>query len=444
MEFNLEKALLYYEEEKNITESAKKHCKDIGILYEEKYRHRMSRHLNREEAQEYEVTQKPKKNDKDIEDIKKQLETLKKEKQEWEKEEEMYMPSAWDPHLNRFYSIEEYCENFNLDYSKLERYNLVAHNFGHMIFNVRFKQTLKDVEGIDEEFITEIVKSHIKSKKTAREVFGEDEYFDRVIITDVHIGMDTEGSRNVVPLYDGLWNEEVLFQRLDKLVSHVEEFHKGRNLVIDELGDYMDGLFGETTRKGHHLPQNMSDKEAFRIGVKFKVDKIERLLNTYEHITCNSIVEDNHSGVLGYFVNFAVKQIIDLKYPDNVTYNILEKFISHYSVGKHTFVVSHGKDSESLRFGFKPVLDAKQAEKIDQYCKEFGLYNGNYIEFSKGDSHQFILDYSTSRDFSYCNYPAFSTPSNWVKSNFGTSVSGAVLQNISTRRNIKIQNPLIF
>ena len=48
------------------------------------------------------------------------------------------------------------------------------------------------------------------------------------------------------------------------------------------------------------------------------------------------------------------------------------------------------------------------------------------IEFSKGDSHQYIFDNSTSKHFSYQNFPAFSPPSNWVQTNFQNSISGFV------------------
>lgn len=45
--FNLEVAEKYYKEGLNITDSAKKHCKDIGAKYSEMYRHALSRHLIR-------------------------------------------------------------------------------------------------------------------------------------------------------------------------------------------------------------------------------------------------------------------------------------------------------------------------------------------------------------------------------------------------------------
>jgi hypothetical protein len=65
------------------------------------------------------------------------------------------------------------------------------------------------------------------------------------------------------------------------------------------------------------------------------------------------------------------------------------KFIDHYFTSKTLLPLTHGKDSKSLKFGFKP-LDKVQENKIDNYIKEyFILQKGVKIEFCKGDSHQY-------------------------------------------------------
>ena len=117
----------------------------------------------------------------------------------------------------------------------------------------------------------------------------------------------------------------------------------------------------------------------------------------------------------------------------------------HYTVGRHTFLLTHGKDSEAMKFGFKPFLDTRQSDKIDHYCKINNLYRpGCFIEFSKGDSHQAVFDETTSNDFDYYNYPAFSPPSNWVKTNFKNSKSGFRFFNIDKDTNLKVHIPYYF
>ena len=441
-QFSSKEAYEYYQEELSIAEAARRYCKDNNIEYTPTCRKNLSAYIHRHGLKNKEV-------DHDLEN-----ETTSETGQYNNvssagtiKEDVFELPSAWSSDLNRFLSIEEYCETFNLPYDSLERYNLVCHNSNHIVFNVRFKPTLKDVEGIDEEFIESVVKEHLNHKFTKKSVNTtqlSSEYFDRLVITDVHLNMNPTGERNTDPLYNHSWEEEDVFKRLDQTIEHVVKYKKGNILVVDELGDFMDGLDGKTTRGGHDLPQNSSDKDAFRLGIKFKVYLVDKLVDYYDKLIFNSVTNDNHSFLFGYFVNFSAQKILEQKYLNKVKYNIQEKFLEHYVMGKHTFIITHGKDSGENKFGMKATFDAKAYEKIDQYCKNRNLYNGNFIELSKGDSHQRIFDTTSTNDFSYHSYGAFSPPSNWVGTNYKDTKSSIDFFNISYEENIKINIPLIF
>lgn len=263
--------------------------------------------------------------------------------------------------------------------------------------------------------------------------------FDRLVYTDVHIGMTT--NENGYSLYGGKWDEEEIINRLETLITHVLENKKSDVLIIDELGDFMDGWDGETVRKGHKLPQNMDNEKAFDVGLAFKIRLIDTLAPYYSKIICNNICNDNHAGSFGYIVNKAFKEVIEYKYL-HVKVNNLRRFISHYIEGNNCFIITHGKDGKNLKFGFKPILDTMQIEKIDNYIKEHRLYD-YVIEFSKGDSHQKIFDESTSDYFNYYNYPAFSPSSEWVQTNFKKGFSGFEFFNFKQDGN-KIHNPFKF
>lgn len=355
-----------------------------------------------------------------------------------------FMPSAWSVELQRFYTIDEFCDVYGLDKTTVKSSKLITHNAANITYNIVFytpeEETLIDIE----KSLEDLVQKYISSVPALKEPLntGNEEWFDRLVYTDAHCGMSVQGNGD--PLYDGKWDKEEFMLRQKEMISHVLRFKKSNLLVIDDLGDFLDGLGGETTRRGHKLPQNMNDKEVFDLGVEFKITLVESLLEEYDTIICNNVTEDNHAGVFGYFVASAVKSILEAKYPGRVTVRNMKRFMEHYTIGSHTFVLSHGKDSESLKFGFKPNLDAVQAEKIDQYCKEHGLYNGNLIEFSKGDSHLGLYDDSSSNDFQYYNYPAFSPPSNWVKTNFKMTKSGFRFYNIEKNTTTKIAIPYIF
>jgi len=346
--------------------------------------------------------------------------------------EKPFVLSAWNDG-GYMMCIDEYCTHYKLPRNDISSYKLVSHT-GTPFYNIQFKQNTIEKE-IDYTFIDSIVKKHIKEVDIKTPEKKNTGTFDRLIFTDVHIGMTT--NKDGFALYPTEWNEDELTIRLGKMVGFVLNNKQSDTLVIDELGDFLDGWDAMTTRKGHSLPQNMDNQKAFDTAVKFKVQLISNLAENYNGILLNNICEDNHAGSFGYVVNSAVKSILEIKFK-NVTVVNHRKFINHYFIGKHCFVISHGKDSKNLKFGFKPVLDAKQVEKIDQYCKKNDIYrNSEFIEFSKGDSHQMIFDYATSDDFDYCNYPAFSPSSEWVQTNFKAGRSGFVMQVINNDSNDK-------
>ena len=299
------------------------------------------------------------------------------------------------------------------------------------------KKTEVEVNEIDFDSIIQKYITPYKYKPASKDtgVF----LFDRLVFTDAHIGMTT--NENGYSLYGGKWDEEEIDKRKDIMTNHTLENKKGNTLIIDELGDFMDGWDGETVRKGHHLPQNMDNEKAFDTGLGFKIKLIDALAPHYSKIICNNICNDNHAGSFGYVVNSAFKMFIETRY-SHVIVNNIRKFIDHYLYGKNCFILTHGKDGKHLKFGFKPILDAKQIEKIDNYIKEHKLHD-YMIEFSKGDSHQKILDESTSDVFDYYNYPAFSPSSEWVQTNFKLGMSGFEFFNFKEDGQ-KIHNPYRF
>ena len=203
--------------------------------------------------------------------------------------------------------------------------------------------------------------------------------FDRLVYTDVHIGMEV--NQNGYSLYDGAWNEAEVDKRLATMVSQTLINKQSDTLIIHELGDFMDGYDAVTTRGGHSLPQNMDNQKAFDVGLSFKIRLIDALIPYYNKIECINICNDNHAGSFGYIVNSAFKAYIELKY-ENVKVVNQRKFIDHYIVENRCFILTHGKDDKNMKFGFKPHLDAVQIEKIKNYIDEYKLHN-YAIELSK-------------------------------------------------------------
>lgn len=298
---------------------------------------------------------------------------------------------------------------------EIKRVSTNVTNGQQWIITEPIKEAIVDPEQIDfsKFFEGKITPVEIKAKKVKQTAL-----FDRAVLTDVHVGMKVSDGHS---LYDGAWNEEELFKRRDIFVNEIINNQKSNILLIHELGDFMDGYNGMTTRGGHELPQNMDNQKAFDVALTFKITLIDALVQFYDKIEIVNICNDNHSGAFGYIVNSAFKAYIELKYK-NVSVTNQRKFIDHYLVQNRCFILTHGKDDKSLKFGFKPHLDAVQIEKIKNYIDEYKLHCYQ-IEFSKGDSHQLLFDLTSSTAFEYQNFGAFSPPSDWVKVNFKNTKS---------------------
>ena len=294
------------------------------------------------------------------------------------------------------------------------------------------KETASEVvESFDFKSVIEKYIKPIILKKVDKKTYSKD--FDTLTITDVHIGMETDIDNNT--MYVKEWNKKELIKTADIVIEQTLEEQASSVLYVDELGDLLDGFNAQTTRGGHALPQNMTNEECFDAALEFKLKILYGLVNNYTEIHFNNICNDNHSGAFGYFVNEAFKQIAELQF-ENVTVTNHRKFLNHYFVNDICFIISHGKDDKSLKFGFKPQLDLKGAEKIDQYCKQNGIYKkSDLVIFKKGDSHQALFDMCTSDDFYYFNYPALSPSSNWIKNNFKLGRRGFVNESFKGLKN---------
>jgi len=299
-------------------------------------------------------------------------------------------------------------------------------------------EPIKEVQVEKEIDFLSIFKDKIEPLQITHK-FKSNANFDRAVFTDVHIGMDV--NKDGYSLYDGEWNEEQIFKRLEIFVNEIIKNQKSNTLFINELGDYLDGWNGETTRGGHHLPQNMDNQKAFDIALLFKIKLIDALFLHYTKIKLVNICNDNHAGSFGYIVNSAFKTYIELKYPNNIEVINQRKFIDHYIIDNRCFILTHGKDDKSLKFGFKPNLDAVQIEKIKNYIDEYKLHQYK-IEFSKGDSHQLLFDHTSSTAFEYQNFGAFSPPSDWVKTCFKNTLSSFTTMNYYEKQ--KTINHFIF
>jgi hypothetical protein len=348
-----------------------------------------------------------------------------------------FVLSAWNDE-GYMMDIDKYCEHYQLPRHDIKSYKLVSHT-GTPYYNILFKDN-EIIEDVD--LLVSISNLLIDVPKVKLIKRPDSKLTDRLIYTDVHVGMDA--SRKDLAQYAMDWNKDELFKRVNIMISEVVANKTSNTIIVDELGDYMDGYNAQTTRGGHALPQNMTNEECFDSGLTAKMILVKELSKHWEYVVFNNICEDNHAGSFGYIVNSAFKSLCEVSF-NNVEVNNFQKFINHYFIGSHCHVITHGKDSRNLKFGFKPHLDPKQIEKIDQYLKNEKIYNkAEFIEFTKGDSHQYLMDCASTDDFDYFNVMAFSPSSEWVQTNFKKGRSGFVMQSIDNNKRGKVTKPFWF
>ena len=335
-------------------------------------------------------------------------------------------------------AFKHYCEKEGIDISRVTSAKYVNHA-GQQKFNIVLDYKEDESNTIDYKTIIDEAMNYkftpdrdLKPSPKAS--------ITRLVYTDTHIAMCTDSEETA--MYATPWNENTLMDTMELMCKYVISNKVGNTLIIDDLGDVLDGWDGYTTRGGHKLPQNMSSQKAFKVALQFKLSMLDILHPYFDNILCHNVCNDNHSGAFSMILNHAFMRVAHERY-NNVFVVNYERFIDHYIFGRHAFVLTHGKDSKSLKFGFKPKLDSVQIEKIDHYLKhnERGsIYKeADFIWFDKGDSHQLLFDYSTAQDFNYMNHIALSPSSEWVQANFKKGDRGFTIQQIEPMdRNIKM------
>ena len=146
------------------------------------------------------------------------------------------------------------------------------------------KKADEEVESFDfDSIIRKYIKPVVGVKK---KLIKPTKDFDKLIISDVHVGMDTDIDNNT--MYKAEWNKEELFKTADIVIKETIENQESDILYVDELGDLLDGFNAQTTRGGHSLPQNMTNEEAFDAALEFKLNIAYGLLGNYKEIHFNT------------------------------------------------------------------------------------------------------------------------------------------------------------
>lgn len=263
----------------------------------------------------------------------------------------------------------------------------------------------------------DLLKYDPKYENIKREISNNEISNNSVIIwlSDLHIGAYNEKfGFYQLPNY----NKKEIIRRLNKIIDHFEN-KSYDNVIVVDLGDSIDQFNKETTRGGHLLPNNMTDKEMSHLYLdcmEYFFDQLQAVVDA-DKFYYYSIGESNHSGDFGWALNLAMSY--KLQQNGWKTY-ISDYPIDDFLVGNMRFIYTHGKDNTNQSKQFPLTLNPQTELYFANYIAEKKLsQNNEKIFVVKGDLHQYA--YTSGKQFDYISVGSMYATSNYIAANFGNT-----------------------
>lgn len=236
-------------------------------------------------------------------------------------------------------------------------------------------------------------------------------------LSDIHTGAKC----NSGSLYENNWNEEELERRLDKIIDLVgSNFGILDTIVINMLGDYLDGMDNQTARRDHFMPQNMDNREQFNVFIRQMLSFIGQLTNYCSKIIVYAVPEGNHGGSADYMAIKALEYAAKRKFP-GIEFTVFEKYYGHYKFNNEHYVIEHGKDGQFMKKPMPLNLNDQASVMIRDWLDAEGIYESN-VHIIKGDLHSNNLN--SCRKFDYRNVLSLFGNSDYSMMNYPTNNYG--------------------
>jgi len=243
-------------------------------------------------------------------------------------------------------------------------------------------------------------------------------------LSDLHIGAYNE-KFGFYQLPD--YNKDEILRRMDNIINSFVGQNYDELIVVD-LGDSVDQFKKETTRGGHLLPNNMTDKEMSHLYLDcmnyFFTGLRQNVLSAREYYY--SIGESNHSGDFGWALNLALSYKLQEK--GWKTY-VSDYPIDNFMVGDTLWLYLHGKDNQNQSRQFPLTLNPQTELYFNNYIKENNL-EAEKIFVVKGDLHQYA--YTSGKQFDYISVGSMYATSNYIAANWGNtpwSINYTIIEN---------------
>ena len=237
-------------------------------------------------------------------------------------------------------------------------------------------------------------------------------------LADMHIGAKVESGS----LYDNEYNYLEIKNRLDNIIYNVSNMPMIIDkIIVNILGDNLDGMDNQTARRDHYMPQQMDNLEQVKSFINLMTNFTAKLLEICPDVEYYSVKCGNHDGIVAYTTTLALKHLLHYTFGVNLT--LFDTFFGTYKVGTHTYVICHGKDEKFMKRGLPLNLDDKSRAIICDWLEDNNIY-GSDIHIIKGDLHS--DNYNSSKKLDYRNVLSLFGGSdysnyNYVRNNYGLS-----------------------
>ena len=235
-------------------------------------------------------------------------------------------------------------------------------------------------------------------------------------LSDIHVG----AALSSTCLFDNTWNEKELERRLKSLVKEVTNLGAFDTIIINFLGDYLDGMDGMTARRDHVMPQNMDNKEQFNIFIKHMMHFIDDIHALCNNIQIYAVPEGNHGGYADYFAIKALEYAVK-SYLPNVEFTVFDRYYGIFEVKGHTYISMHGKDGQFMKKPMPLNLNDATSTLLRDWMDRENLI-GNNIHIVKGDLHSNNLN--SCRKFDYRNVLSLFGDSDYSQMNYVSNTYG--------------------
>ncbi len=243
--------------------------------------------------------------------------------------------------------------------------------------NINLKNSLNKISNINVTF----------DNKPAYKVFSSkiiESKNDLILhLSDMHIGAKVESGC----IYPNEWNEKELIRRLSVILDRINSLGHLDTLILNLLGDNLDGMDNQTARRDHYMPQNMDNMEQVNVFINTMIWFVQSIKesNICNKIKIYAVKCGNHDGITAYAASLAALSAINNIFPDIETTQFNE-FFGYYEFKNHKFLISHGKDEHFQKRGLPLNLDDKNKLKLYEYLDSRGI-TGTGIHVIKGDLH---------------------------------------------------------